>query len=213
MQDRIFSIAHYADKAVLYLLILLSLVSIFMIFERYLKLKKISKKSNEVRKKVEQGIEGRNLEVIKEIDRDTVEGRAVSYALDHLDKNGLEGLDEMFDTISKVERPKLEKSLGFLATVGANAPYIGLFGTVLGIMKAFQDLGRASDVGQQTVMIGISSALVATAAGLMVAIPAVLAYNYFQRLVKGTLSNLESIKSMVIAYAKSKGEGFYGSKN
>jgi biopolymer transport protein TolQ len=213
MQERIFSIAHYADQAVLYLLILLSLVSIVMIFERYGKLKRISKSSNLIRVKMETGIEDRNLEVIKEIDRETVEGRALSYALDHLEKNGIEGLDEMFETISKVERPKLEKSLGFLATVGANAPYIGLFGTVLGIMKAFQDLGKAADVGQQTVMTGISSALVATAAGLMVAIPAVLAYNYFQRLVKGTLSNLESIKFMVIAYAKSKGEGFYGRKN
>ncbi len=213
MQERIFSIAHYADQAVLYLLILLSLISIVMIFERYGKLKKISKSSNLIRGMMANGIQDRNLEVIKEVDRDTVEGRALSYAFDHLDKNGIEGLDEMFETISKVERPKLEKSLGFLATVGANAPYIGLFGTVLGIMKAFQDLGKAADVGQQTVMTGISSALVATAAGLMVAIPAVLAYNYFQRLVKGTLSNLESIKLMVIAYAKSKGEGYYGSKN
>lgn len=212
MQERIFSIAHYADQAVLYLLILLSLISIVMIFERYGKLKKISKASNLIRAKMASGIADRNLEVIKEVDRDTVEGRALSYALDHLDKNGIEGLDEMFETISKIERPKLEKSLGFLATVGANAPYIGLFGTVLGIMKAFQDLGNAADVGQQTVMAGISSALVATAAGLMVAIPAVLAYNYFQRLVKGTLSNIESLKLMVIAYAKSKGEGYYGSK-
>jgi biopolymer transport protein TolQ len=213
MQERIFSIAHYADQAVLYLLILLSLISIAMIFERYGKLKKISKKSNFIRGQMEKGIADRNLDLIKDVDRETIEGRALSYALDHLDKNGIEGLDEMFETISKVERPKLEKSLGFLATVGANAPYIGLFGTVLGIMKAFQDLGKAADVGQQTVMTGISSALVATAAGLMVAIPAVLAYNYFQRLVKGTLSNLESIKYMVIAYAKSKGEGFYGRKN
>ncbi len=181
-----------------------------MIFERYGKLRRISKKSNLIRMQLEQGINDRNLEVIKDIDRETVEGRALSYALDHLKKNGIEGLDEMFDTISKVEKPKLEKSLGFLATVGANAPYIGLFGTVLGIMKAFQDLGKAADVGQQTVMIGISSALVATAAGLMVAIPAVLAYNYFQRLVKGTLSNLESIKSVALAYAKSKGEAIYG---
>ena len=152
MQERIFSIAHYADQAVLYLLILLSLISIVLIFERYGKLKKISKKSNFIRGQMEKGIEDRNLEAIKDVDRETIEGRAVSYALDHLEKNGIEGLDEMFETISKVERPKLEKSLGFLATVGANAPYIGLFGTVLGIMKAFQDLGKSADVGQQTVM-------------------------------------------------------------
>ena len=101
MQERIFFIAHYADQAVLYLLILLSLISIVMIFERYGKLKKISKASNLIRAKMASGIADRNLEVIKEVDRDTVEGRALSYALDHLDKNGIEGLDEMFETISK----------------------------------------------------------------------------------------------------------------
>lgn len=72
-------------------------------------------------------------------------------------------------------------------------------------MKAFDDLSKAADAGQQTVMAGISSALIATAAGLMVAIPAVLAYNYFQRLVKKVLANLESIQEMALALAKTKG--------
>lgn len=123
----------------------------------------------------------------------------------HLKENGSKGLEELYHSFVLSEKPDLEKFLGFLATVGSNAPYIGLFGTVLGIMKAFHDLSQATDAGQQTVMAGISMALVATATGLLVAIPAVGFYNYYQRLVKGILQNLESLKEVCMAYAKKKG--------
>ena len=81
----------------------------------------------------------------------------------------------------------LEKRLGILATFGNNAPFIGLFGTVLGVIKAFYDLGNSSEFGVKVVMQGISEALVATAMGLFVAIPSVIAYNYFVRKVKTLL--------------------------
>ncbi|MBN2895506.1 MAG: MotA/TolQ/ExbB proton channel family protein [Campylobacterales bacterium] len=75
----------------------------------------------------------------------------------------------------------LEKRLGILATFGNNAPFIGLFGTVLGVIDAFHTLGAGAGFGVEAVMGGISEALVATAAGLFVAIPSVIAYNYFVR--------------------------------
>ncbi|OHE11896.1 MAG: flagellar motor protein MotA, partial [Sulfurimonas sp. RIFOXYC2_FULL_36_7] len=75
----------------------------------------------------------------------------------------------------------LEKRLGILATFGNNAPFIGLFGTVLGIINAFHTLSKGDEFGINAVMGGISEALVATAAGLFVAIPSVIAYNYFIR--------------------------------
>ncbi len=81
----------------------------------------------------------------------------------------------------------LEKRLGILATFGNNAPFIGLFGTVLGVIKAFYDLAVSSDFGIKVVMQGISEALVATAMGLFVAIPSVIAYNYFVRKIKTLL--------------------------
>lgn len=74
---------------------------------------------------------------------------------------------------------RMHRRLPFLGTVGSTAPFIGLFGTVLGVMRAFKDLAGAAGAGPGVVAIGISEALVATAAGLFVAIPAVLAYNYF----------------------------------
>jgi biopolymer transport protein ExbB len=81
------------------------------------------------------------------------------------------------------ERLRLERNLAFLATLGSNGPFIGLFGTVLGIIKAFHDLASAQAGGASTVMSGISEALVTTAVGLLVAIPAVVAFNYFRRRV------------------------------
>jgi biopolymer transport protein ExbB len=81
------------------------------------------------------------------------------------------------------ERLRLERNLAFLATLGSNGPFIGLFGTVLGIIKAFHDLAGSQTGGASTVMAGISEALVTTAVGLLVAIPAVVAFNFFRRRV------------------------------
>jgi biopolymer transport protein ExbB/TolQ len=77
------------------------------------------------------------------------------------------------------EVASLEERLSTLGTIGSTAPFIGLFGTVMGVMRAFRDLATASNAGPGIVMLGISEALVATAAGLAVAIPAIIAYNYF----------------------------------
>ena len=92
----------------------------------------------------------------------------------------------------------LEKRLGILATFGNNAPFIGLFGTVLGIMQAFHDLGQSSQFGVKVVMEGISQALVATAMGLFVAIPSVIAYNYFVRKIKTILLVYEAKKQLPV---------------
>jgi biopolymer transport protein TolQ len=99
-----------------------------------------------------------------------------------------------------VERPELEKRLNFLATVGSNAPFIGLLGTVFGIMDAFRSLAEQSEI--QTVLFGISQALIATATGLLVAIPAVIFYNFFQKRVKRIMQNLDGTKELCVAYAK-----------
>ena len=74
---------------------------------------------------------------------------------------------------------QLQRRLPMLGTVGSVAPFIGLFGTVLGVMRAFKDLASAAGAGPGVVAVGISEALIATAAGLFVAIPAIVAYNYF----------------------------------
>ncbi len=90
--------------------------------------------------------------------------------------------------------------MGVLGTLGNNAPFIGLFGTVIGIIVAFHELGQNPAGGPSVVMAGISEALVATAVGLIVAIPAVIAYNIFQRLTRRKMANYETVSKTILAY-------------
>lgn len=93
--------------------------------------------------------------------------------------NGLHGLERVLKKSAMAEMMSMEKSLNWLATTGAVTPFIGLFGTVVGIINAFQGLGEGGTTTIQAVAPGISEALVATAAGLFAAIPAVIGYNHF----------------------------------
>jgi biopolymer transport protein ExbB len=92
----------------------------------------------------------------------------------------------------------------FLGTLGNNAPFIGLFGTVLGIIKAFHDLAGGQAGGPSVVMAGISEALVATAVGLIVAIPAVVAFNIFSRRVRVRMSQAEWMAHLAVAELKTE---------
>ena len=97
-------------------------------------------------------------------------------------------------------RQHLDKGLVVLGTLGNNAPFIGLFGTVIGIIKAFHDLSVNPQGGPSVVMAGISEALIATAVGLMVAIPAVIAFNGLQRMIKRRVANAETIMRLILSH-------------
>jgi biopolymer transport protein ExbB/TolQ len=100
------------------------------------------------------------------------------------------------------ERARYESRLAFLGTLGNNAPFIGLFGTVLGIIRAFHDLAGASMQGTQAVMAGIAEALVATGIGLLVALPAVATYNAFTRHVERRTSATDVFAHEILALLK-----------
>jgi len=208
MNDRIFSIAHYVDQGVLYLLLILCFFTLYMIAERYWYLKKKVKTSHHIQKLIHDGLKIQDYKVLEEISSEqSLEGHAIKLSLAHFKRFNSSGVDEIFKTLTQMEKPKLERYLGFLATVGSNGPYIGLFGTVLGIMKAFHEMGQSTDAASGSIMAGISSALIATAAGLMVAIPAVLAFNFFSRQVKGILANLETCKEVLFLFEKTSVKG------
>lgn len=111
------------------------------------------------------------------------------------------------------ERKALEARLAYLGTLGNNAPFVGLFGTVIGVILAFEELGTAagaagtgaaSQVASAAVMSAIAEALVATAVGIGVALPAVAAYNYFQRRIATVLDDAETLSTLVLAYLVSE---------
>lgn len=109
-----------------------------------------------------------------------------------------------------LQKMRLERRLAYLGTLGNNAPFIGLFGTVVGVVQAFEALGRqdvasaaaeaAAGMAPQEVMAAIAEALVATAVGLAVAIPAVATYNFFVRQQKSILGNTDALSRVLLAY-------------
>lgn len=202
--DQFFVISHLGHEITLWVLLVLSVFSLAFIFERFLSLGKVKRNSTKVQSQIREILQSHRLDEVEDLarDKDSLEGRGVAYGLRHIKENGERGLEEIFSSYALVERPALERYLNFLATVGSNAPFIGLLGTVFGVMDAFRGLAT-SQGDASAVMMGISKALVATAIGLMVAIPAIVAYNYFQRQVKGALQSLESVRDLCLAFAKS----------
>jgi biopolymer transport protein ExbB len=117
-------------------------------------------------------------------------------------KDGAAAVEEHKAATLELERIRYEKRLAFLGTLGNNAPFIGLFGTVLGIVRAFNDLAANTAQGSQAVMSGIAEALVATGVGLLVALPAVATYNAFIRHVETSTGNSEAIAHQILAHIK-----------
>ena len=131
-------------------------------------------------------------------DAGTVSGRIVKTAMDN---RGLapEALEKLFEAQESMEKRGLEKGLSFLGTVGANAPFLGLTGTVIGILVAFDRFAASGGNGSTGVMVAISQALVATAIGLLVAIPAVVFYNLLRSRSKNILEQSREIQAIILA--------------
>jgi len=108
---------------------------------------------------------------------------------------GLDGIRRALDAALSREVERLSRHLPFLATVGSTSPFIGLFGTVWGIMNAFQNIGLTKNTSLASVAPGIAEALVATAFGLVAAIPAVVAYNKFSTDLKRSAANMEQFSA------------------
>jgi biopolymer transport protein TolQ len=110
-------------------------------------------------------------------------------------------------TLSRAGRQELKKAeaqLPILATIGSISPFIGLFGTVVGIMSSFQQIGQVGNANLSTVAPGIAEALLATALGLFAAIPAVMAYNIFQTRLRTLRGDLENFGLDLLAVLKSQ---------
>lgn len=205
--EALFKIAEASAQGILYLMGLMSIVSIAITIERHYSLKRIGNSSRELIhgfKKVlaNQSINQEQLQKFSE-DSSSLEGRALGYGLSYVKEHGANGLDDLFSFFKTTERPGLEKNLNILGTIASNAPYVGLLGTVMGIMKAFNDLANSPGQGNEVVMAGIAHALVATACGLAVAIPAVVAFNHFQKKVSLVLGSIDAARDLCLAYTKS----------
>jgi biopolymer transport protein ExbB/TolQ len=145
----------------------------------------------------------------------SAEAAVVSAGLLEADR-GAKAAEEAMAGAAALQRMKLERRLAFLGTLGNNAPFIGLFGTVIGVVQAFEALGKqnattaaaaAAQMAPQEVMSAIAEALVATAVGLAVAIPAVAMYNFFMRQAKSILANTDALSRVLMAHLVAVEEG------
>ena len=179
-----------------YPLILLSIISVTVVLERLWSLKNIGSVTLRITESLLEPIKKGQRDLAIAICKQNSQSPAARIFLNVLEREGSQGLDTASTLATEAmfeETQKLKKHLWILGTVASSAPFIGLLGTVVGIIKAFESMAVAGTGGFAVVAAGISEALVATALGLAVAIIAVIFYNYFQTRIS-TLNGLFRIQ-------------------
>jgi biopolymer transport protein ExbB len=193
---------------VLWLLLVLSVLSVAVMIERglYFSRRRMSKTFPELLRLCQGGELAKAAALATS---DSMEAEVVRAAAG-VAEGGNQAVEKAVQSTIDRRRLEYEQWLFVLGTLGNNAPFIGLFGTVLGIIRAFADLAASSKGGGSStasfVMAGISEALVATAVGLFVAIPAVLAFNIFQRLLKRVIGRSNALGNAISSGLHAKGK-------
>jgi biopolymer transport protein ExbB len=187
---------------VIYILLISSVVAVAVLIERGMLLHREEGRLSELRRALLRELGG-DLEALEKTLKSHGGGVAARILQSGLAQAhyGAAGVEDHLVAASLEEKGGLEKRLVMLGTLGNNAPFVGLFGTVLGVIKAFHDLSEAG-AGPEVVMRGLSEALIATAVGLSVAIPCVVGYNYYVKQVKDILTGTESLGRMVLAQVR-----------
>lgn len=198
------SLPIFEAEWVLWLLIVLSVASVAVMIERWWFFRSHAIDADSVRaefnKYLSAGDYAGAAEYLQRFD--SLETNVTLFGLREYQK-GPDAVQDLLAGAETKERLRYQRRLAFLATVGSNAPFIGLFGTVLGIIRAFKDLAGNMADASGMVMAGISEALIATAVGLLVAIPAVIAYNVFVGRVKTVAANGELLSKTLLSQLKS----------
>ncbi len=187
----------------------LSVISITIILERAWAFRRFGRELADFFALLERTVREKGLSVAASLSESSPSALA-SVFLSGYRKRGRprEEVSGAMELAARGEMERLERFLGVLGTIGSTAPFIGLFGTVVGIIRAFSDLALSQGGSPAAVADGIAEALVATATGLFVAIPAVMAYNYFVRAAAKQALRLEtSASEFTDAISRSTGDG------
>lgn len=195
-------IALLGSSWVMYLLLALSVASIGSMVERWLYFRKRGSGGEEMGDELCVLLEAGNEEKAQALLRasPTLEAEVLRASLRWV-KGGAAAFEASIDGEMTKRRRELERGMTLLGTLGNNAPFVGLLGTVIGVIVAFADLADgANKVQMDKVMGGIAEALIATGVGLFVAIPAVVAYNVFQKRIGNIEDNVSSITKRLSAF-------------
>jgi biopolymer transport protein ExbB/TolQ len=177
----------------MYILLFCSLLSVTIFLERIIYYRRRSRTDREeFMSQIKKALDENQIEKAKEICRSDLSPIAniVHSGLEHHRDGGIAISNAMERSIT-IETAKLEQYTSIVGTVGNTAVYIGLFGTVLGIIRAFHDISATGAGGMNIVIAGVAEALVCTATGLLVAIPAVIVFNYFTKRVEHFVNDME----------------------
>jgi biopolymer transport protein ExbB len=203
LTNLLLKLTYLGAEWILWLLVALSVLSIAIILERLLYYWRTAVDADELGARLQEDLRKGNLQAAWQLVKDghttSIECGVVAAGLIN-SRHGIHAAGESMLSAKSRMRPALDANLSILATIGSNAPFVGLLGTVLGIIKAAHEMNALA--GQQNpsaVMSGVFEALVATAVGLFVAIPAVVAYNLFERKVRTRLSSVDSLAHLVLA--------------
>lgn len=188
---------------ILYFMIFLSITSVAVMLERGWFFRVTKENLPRLARALEERLNAGDLGGAKQLAHASrsVEAAVLAAGLAHYER-GARAASEAMASASALGRLRLSKRLGFLGTLGGNAPFVGLLGTVVGIMQAFVQLEHSGLGGAASgdIMGAIAEALVATAVGLAVAIPAVAGYNHFQQRIRVAQDNAEALEHILMSY-------------
>lgn len=204
IQERLTAFAMLGATWVMWLLVALSVVAVAIIIERayyfFATSDEFTKLLTTLLGKLQEGdVDG--AKAAMRASR-SLEAQVALAGLESVD-DGPASAEQRMNKQQTLAKLSMERNLAFLGTVGNNAPFVGLLGTVIGIIRAFHELNASQGQVSAGLMAQIGEALVATAIGLLVALPAVAFFNLFQRLIKGRTTRADALGREVLAFMQS----------
>ena len=205
IHDKMTSFAMLGAEWVLWVLLALSLVAVAIVVERSIHLFASRQNPARLRLRLLETLQQGDVRTARHLLQEStcIEARVAEAGLETY---SVAGAEERMAAASERVRQSLERRLAFLGTVGNNAPFVGLLGTVIGIIRAFHELDQSGGKLSTGLMTEIGEALVATAIGLVVALPAVAFFNLFQRVIQARLGQAEALGREAIGYLKAQSE-------
>jgi biopolymer transport protein ExbB/TolQ len=204
IQAKLTSFAMMGATWIMWLLVGLSVGGLAVALERAVYLLRTSDNLRRLKAEVLAFLRGGNIRGARErLARSrAVEAQVVAAGLQ--DDEGSASAEERMGGAAQIAKLRMEKRLAFLGTLGANAPFLGLLGTVIGIIRAFHELNDSAGKVTAGLMSEVGEALVATAIGILVALPAIAFFNFFQRVIKARLARADAFGKEVLAVLKAE---------
>jgi biopolymer transport protein ExbB/biopolymer transport protein TolQ len=203
--EQLMHVALLGSAWVLYLLLFLSVVSFAAMLDRFLFFRRNGRGAKGLRADLDRALAAREQAALEAAlaKHACVEADVLRAALKFRD-GGPEAIVEAVEAELERARPRLERNMTLLGTLGNNAPFVGLFGTVIGVVEAFHHLGAGAGAsgGMDNVMAGIAEALIATGVGIFVAIPAVVGFNAGQKRVTAIEGETVALGRLVSAWLR-----------